>query len=320
MYNKLQKAIAAEVAASLGDDPNALAEYAYPLYDKGLFGPDSVVWKVHADLPSMLIGGISSLMLQSLHPLAMAAVAQYSSYQTDPFGRLQRTARFVAGTTFGSSEMALRYIDHVKSIHTQIQGETKEKVKYSASDPHLLTFVHVAEVSSFLRAYQSFSLKPLLNAEIDTYYREISLVAEMLGAENIPKSLSEVKSYFKEIRQELSATKEAREVLSFLRDGINDFIATQSGSGQEKNDRRTGIAKISSIVKPSVRVRKILSDSAFDLLFYWAKDLFGETIAIPKVVLSPAAFSTCVLLRWAIGPSKVAKVATLRVAGTSYER
>jgi uncharacterized protein (DUF2236 family) len=316
MHEQIQKAVARELAAILGDDPQALEEYAYPLFDKGLFGPGSIVWRVHADLPSMLIGGISSLMLQSLHPLAMAAVADHSSYKTDPLTRLQKTARFVAGTTFGSIVMAEQLTSVVKSVHDAIQGVTQDQRHYSASDPKLLTFVHIAEVSSFLRAYQRYSLSPLTTAEIDNYYSEVSLVAEMLGANNVPKSLTEVKLYFKSIRQELAATSEAKEALNFLRSEIDQFIL----NSDTKTNGGGGDSFANTFSKAAtVRIRKILTEASFDLLFYWAKDLFKQKPTIPTAILRPATLSLCSSLRWAIGPSKVEKIASLRSRGIDYK-
>src|SRR5688500_9257071 len=110
--------------------------------DFGLFGPGSAVWKVHSD-PSMLIGGVRALMLQTLHPLAMAGVAKHSNYREDPFGRLHRTGAFLGATTFGTTATAERAIAQVRAIHPHVKGVAPDGRPYSADDPHLLAWVHV---------------------------------------------------------------------------------------------------------------------------------------------------------------------------------
>src|SRR5256885_2577846 len=100
----------------------------------------------------MFIGGIRALLLQSLHPLAMAAVAQHSDYKGDPWGRLQRTSYFLAVTTFGRTEDAMAAIARVRAVHARVTGFAADGRPYAASDPHLLTWVHIAEADSFLRA------------------------------------------------------------------------------------------------------------------------------------------------------------------------
>ncbi|MGA3249986.1 MAG: oxygenase MpaB family protein, partial [Paraburkholderia sp.] len=125
-------------------------DYSSPPGDPGLFGPEAVCWKVHADFTSMMTGGISALLLQALHPLALAGVWDHSSFRTDILGRLRRTATFIAGTTYGNRRDALALIERVKQIHLGVAGTAPGGRPYQASDPALLTWVHVAEVSSFL--------------------------------------------------------------------------------------------------------------------------------------------------------------------------
>ncbi len=117
------------------------------------FGPDSAMWAVHTDL-AMLVGGLRALLLQTLHPLALAGVTQHSSYRTDPLGRLQRTGAFLGATTFGTAEESDRAIATVRAIHTRVTGTTRDGRPYSALDPHLLAWVHCTEADSFLRARQ----------------------------------------------------------------------------------------------------------------------------------------------------------------------
>ena len=109
----------------------------------------------------MFVGGIRALLVQSLHPLAMAGVAAHSGYKGDPWGRLQRTSTFLATTTFGTVEHAEELIERVRAIHERVRGTAPDGRPYAASDPHLLRWVHITEVDSFLAAYQRFGAEPL---------------------------------------------------------------------------------------------------------------------------------------------------------------
>ena len=125
------------------------------------FAEDRPIRLVHGDA-SMFIGGLRALLLQSLHPLAMAGVANYSDYRQDPWGRLQRTADFLAATSFGPAAEAQRIVERVKAVHLKVSGVASDGRPYSATDPHLLKWVHIAEIDSFLCAYQKFSKAPLI--------------------------------------------------------------------------------------------------------------------------------------------------------------
>ena len=156
-------------------------EYLYPAGDPGLFGPDSVIWRVHGDFMSMMIGGISSLILQALHPSALAGVWDHSSFREDLKGRLSRTASFIAATTYGNTDMATRAIAHVKKIHDSLKGSLPDGAEYWVSDPHLLYWVHLTEASSFLNAHQIY-LNPHISAvDQDQYFLEMSQISKGLG-------------------------------------------------------------------------------------------------------------------------------------------
>ena len=124
------------------------------------FADDRPIRRVHGD-SSMFVGGLRALLLQSLHPLAMAAVAGHSGYKGDPWGRLQRTSYFLAVTTFGRVSDAQATIGRVRSIHERVTGVAADGRPYAAADPHLLTWVHIAEADSFLRAHTRFGAEPL---------------------------------------------------------------------------------------------------------------------------------------------------------------
>ena len=187
-----------------------------PKGDPGLFGPDSVSWQVHGDFSSMLIGGISALLMQALHPLALAGVWDHSNFRQDMLGRLRRTGQFISGTTFGSRQDAEWLIDKVRTIHLQVVGTAPDGRPYAASDPDLLTWVHVAEVSSFLAAHLRYRNPNLSPADQDRYYAEIALVAERLGARDIPRSRREVGDYLARMQPQLLCDERSREVQRLL--------------------------------------------------------------------------------------------------------
>ncbi len=182
--------------------------------------PDSVVRRVHGDLPAMLIGGLSALLLQMLHPLAMAGVAQHSNYRRDPLGRLERTASFLTTTTFGTGDEARDAIERVRRVHLQVRGVSSDGRPYSAADPDLLTWVHAAEVSSFLGASRIYAAVTPTRREADDYLAQMAKVAVALGAVDVPRSTAELDAYFVEVRPRLRLTAEARSARNFVLRGV----------------------------------------------------------------------------------------------------
>jgi len=128
-------------------------DFERPKGEPGLFGPQSAIWQVHGDFTSMLCGGISALLLQMLHPLALAGVWDHSRFREDILGRLRRTSQFISATTFATTPDAERLIAKVQGIHQRIAGVDKDGTPYQASDPALLTWVHVAECSCFMASH-----------------------------------------------------------------------------------------------------------------------------------------------------------------------
>jgi uncharacterized protein (DUF2236 family) len=179
------------------------------------FGPDRPVRQVHGDA-AMFVGGLRALLLQSLHPLAMAGVAQHSDYRGDPWGRLQRTSTFLAVTTFGTADDAQRAVDKVRGIHRRVKGVAPDGRPYRAGDPHLLEWVHIAEIDSFLTAYQLYGDSPLDQAGRDGYVADTSRVAEALGVANPPRTEAELRQRIAAFRPELHSTEAAREAAKFL--------------------------------------------------------------------------------------------------------
>jgi uncharacterized protein (DUF2236 family) len=178
-----------------------------------MFADDRPIRHVHAD-HAMFIGGLRALLLQSLHPLAMAAVAQHSDYRTDPWGRLQRTSLFIGVTTYGTVRDAHKAIERLGRVHEHIRGTAPDGRPYRADDPHLLTWVHVAEVDSFLRCHRRYGEKPL--DSYDEYVADMAVIADAMGIPDPPRTTAELDAVLSSYRPELKGTPEAREAAKFL--------------------------------------------------------------------------------------------------------
>ncbi|MEU0008713.1 oxygenase MpaB family protein [Streptomyces sp. NPDC006314] len=198
-----------------GPDGRAVRAHIHDMPGPRWFAPDRPVRTVHGDA-SMFIGGVSALLLQSLHPLAMAAVAAHSGFRGDPWGRLQRTSAFLAVTTYGTAADAQAAVDRVRGIHEQIRGSTPEGQRYHAADPHLLGWVHAAETESFMRAHERFGRDPLDPAGYDAYVADTAVVAEALGVIDPPRDRRTLSRRLAAYRPELRATPEAWGVARFL--------------------------------------------------------------------------------------------------------
>jgi len=179
------------------------------------FPEGSPIQRVHGDA-SMFVGGIRALLLQSLHPLAMAGVADHSGFQGDPWGRLQRTSYFLAVTTFGTAADAERMVTAVRKVHERVVGTAPDGRPYAASDPHLLRWVHVAEIDSFLTAHQRYGAAPLDQTDRDAYVAQSARVAEALGVDDPPRTEAELGDQLAAYRPELASTPAAREAARFL--------------------------------------------------------------------------------------------------------
>jgi uncharacterized protein (DUF2236 family) len=289
LTRRLRSKLAAGVT-HLTSGSGPMLDYSSPPGDPGLFGPDAVCWKVHADFTSMMTGGISALLLQALHPLALAGVWDHSTFRTDILGRLRRTATFIAGTTYGNRHDALALIERVKRIHLGVSGIAPGGQPYRASEPALLTWVHVAEVSSFMTAHLRY-VNPLLSvAEQDQYFEETARIAEMLGAENIPRSRAGIDAYLLAMQPALVASERTREVVRVLM----------------------------SAPAPSIAMRPagmLMLNAGVDLLPDWAQSMLGfeRYAALRRTFARPGVRVVAPVIRWAL-VNGVSKRARRRVA------
>jgi len=211
LQRRLGEALFARVAGPEGPANRARFAAAGPRW----FDADRPIRQVHGDA-AMFVGGLRALLLQSLHPQAMIAVAQHSDYRNDPWGRLQRTSTFLAATTYGTADDAQRAVDRVRRVHQHITGIGPDGVPYRADDPHLLSWVHVAEADSFLRCHQRYGARPLDAAGCDGYVADTARIARALGVPDPPQTRQELAAALDAYRLELRAIPQAREAARFL--------------------------------------------------------------------------------------------------------
>ena len=175
----------------------------------------SPITVVHGDA-SMYVGGIRAVLLQTMQPQAMTAVAEHSGYRGDIWGRLARTSRFLAVTTFGTADDAQQAVDVVRAVHDRVTGTMPDGTPYDANDPHLLEWVHVAEIQSFLLGHRRYGARPLDQAGYDEYVAQAAVIARKLGVVDPPTTEAELHAAVEAFRPELRAIDHAREAVSYL--------------------------------------------------------------------------------------------------------
>jgi uncharacterized protein (DUF2236 family) len=185
--------------------------------DVGLFGPQSVTWKLHQE-PILLLGGLRSLYLQALHPRAVAAVVQNSGYKADPWGRLNRTSDYVGTIVYGSTAEVETASSRLRRLHSRMSAtDPRTGERFRIDEPDLLRWVHIAEVESFLTTARRAGLK-LTDDEVDAYYTEQLRAAELVGLDpsTVPATAAEVAAYYEVMRPELGLTRDSVETAMFL--------------------------------------------------------------------------------------------------------
>lgn len=268
----IRKAIVSRVRATFNDVEGG--QQPVPPSDEALFERDTPIRMVHADVVGMMVGGIRSLLLQMLHPHALQGVLDHSDFRNDMHGRLRRTARFIAITTFGHRDEAAKVIARVNAIHSKVAGTLPDGSPYSATDPRTLAWVHVAEATSFLAAYKRFA-KPMMSyAEQDEYYRQFAIIARALGADPVPETANEAESLFRELRSDLSASPSASE--------IANLVLSQRPENAP------------------VALQKMLGTSAVDMLPPFARAMLGlRKPGVEALAAKAATFGAGKTLRWA---------------------
>lgn len=252
----------------------AAGQAPVPVSDEALFVRDSPIRMVHADIVGMMVGGIRALLLQMLHPEALQGVLDHSNFRDDMHGRLRRTARFIAITTYGHRDDAEAAIARVNRIHARVTGTLPDGMPYSATNPRTLAWVHVTEASSFLAGYKRHVRPEMPGHEQDEYYRQFALVARALGADPVPESRNEAEALFRELRTDLRASPAAREVAQ--------LVLTQRAPGTPPG------------------LQALLAADAIEMLPSFARTMLG--LNRPGLVALPARAATWGMgktLRWA---------------------
>jgi uncharacterized protein (DUF2236 family) len=268
----LKSAVAAQVVGLFNDQSRR--EKLITRRADGLFDSSSVAWRVHGDVTSMLVGGIAALLLHMLHPAVLAGVWDHSKFRTDLHGRLRRTARFIAITTYGGRAEAETAIARVRRIHDSVQGLLANGTAYKANDPSLLAWVHVTEAISFLDAWTRYAEPTISAADQDRYFTEVAQIASALGANPIPRSRTEAEDVIELMKPELLCDKRTRQVAH--------LVLTEPAP--------------SIMLEP---LRMITTQAALELLPAWARRMHG--MSEPSLDRWLVRFSTLGLaqtLRW----------------------
>jgi len=184
--------------------------------DDALFERDTPIRIVHADVVAMMVGGITALLLQMLHPHALQGVLDHSDFRADMHGRLRRTARFIAVTTYGQRDAAEREIERVNRIHTPVRGTLPSGEPYSATDPQTLAWVHLAEAWSFLAAHLRYVRPDMSSADQDRYFAQFAIIARKLHADPVPETRAEAADLMLAMRPRLQPRPEAREIARLI--------------------------------------------------------------------------------------------------------
>jgi uncharacterized protein (DUF2236 family) len=204
----VRKALVRQVRSTFND--RSKGERPVPASDDALFPPGSVIRRVHGDVTSMMVGGIAALLTQMLHPMALGGVWDHSNVAEDMIGRLRRTARFIAVTTYGHRDNALAAIARVKRIHQQVGGTLSDGREYRADDPRLLAWVHVAGAINFLDSWRRYAEPGMSRADQDRYFAESGEIARLLDADPVPQTRAAAEQLIKEFRLELVSDQRTR--------------------------------------------------------------------------------------------------------------
>lgn len=269
----LKSAITGRVVALFND--RSRGEAPVQRRSDGLFGPGSVAWRVHGDVTSMMVGGVSSLLLQMLHPAVLAGVWDHSSFRSDMQGRLRRTARFIALTTYGGRGEAEAVIARVRRIHDHVRGTLPDGTPYAANDPALLAWVHVTEALSFLDGWRRYAEPRMSLAAQDRYFAEIAQVARALGADPVPPDRASALRLIAAYRAVLRTDARTRDV-------------------------RDAVLKAASADPLTAPVQAIGNQAAIDLLPGWARQMHAlSNPVLGRPLLRVGMFGVAGTLRWA---------------------
>lgn len=242
----------------------------------GLLRSDSVAWKVHGDVATMMVGGIAALLMQMLHPAVLAGVWDHSNFRNDIHGRLRRTARFIALTTYGSRSEAEEALERVRKVHDDVTGMLPDGTPYAANDPSLLTWVHATETYCFLKAWRRYAEPGMPLAMQDNYFVEMREVATRLGCRSVPESYSATIAYMRDKRGELDVNHRTREIVALLLNPAAQNVAL-------------------------IPLQRMAAQAAVDLLPRWARHMHGlHSSKLGRPMVHGGTVGVAGLLRWAL--------------------
>jgi uncharacterized protein (DUF2236 family) len=269
----LRRGLVGEVR-NLFNDPDKGQAPVQPS-DNALIPRDSVAWRVHGDVATMMVGGVSGLLLEMLHPAALAGVWDHSNFRKDMLGRLRRTARFMAMTTYADRSEAEAAIERVNCIHAKVAGTMPDGTDYHADDSRLLAWIHVAGALSFLNAWIRYAEPAMTRRDQDAYFADIAEVARRLGADPVPETRVAAELLIASFRPELRDTERSREVAR--------IILSPQNAGLR-----------------AIPVQTVMSQAAIDLLPRWARKMHGlKGSVFARPMVDAATFGMASTLRWA---------------------
>ena len=272
MLAPVRRALVRQVRDTFND--RSKGERPIPASDEALFPRGSVIRRVHGDVTSMMVGGIAALLTQMLHPKALAGVWDHSDVASDQLGRLRRTARFIARTTYAHRDDAHAAIARVKSIHEQVSGELPDGRPYRATDPRLLAWVHVAGATNFLDAWRRYAEPRMSMADQDRYFAESGEVARMLDADPVPRTRAEAERLIAEFKNELHSDSRT----SAFRDLVLNAPAPSLAEAP---------------------VQALLMNAAVDLMPKFARELHQLSRPLLPPVVRGVTLGVAQTLRWA---------------------
>jgi len=272
MFAPVRRALVKQVRATFNDQLKG--EKPVPASDEALFPRGSVIRRVHGDVTSMMVGGIAALLTQMLHPKALGGVWDHSDVDSDMLGRLRRTARFIAVTTFGHRDKAMAAIAKVKAIHAQVGGTLSDGTEYRASDPLLLAWVHVAGAVNFLDGWRRYAEPRMSRPDQDRYFAESGEIARLLDADPVPQTRAEAERLIAEFRQELRADERTR--------AFRELVLN---------------APAASIREAPVQL--LLMNAAIDLMPDFAREMHGLSRPLLVPVVRRATYGIAQTIRWA---------------------
>lgn len=257
-------------------------ERPVPASDEALFPPGSIIRRVHGDVTSMMVGGIAALLTQMLHPKALAGVWDRSDVDSDMLGRLRRTARFIATTTYAHRESALQSIAKVKTIHEQVSGRLPDGIPYEATDPWLLAWVHVAGAVNFLDSWRRYGEPRMSRADQDRYFAQSGEIARLLDADPVPRTRAEAERLIRDVRAELRVDERTRA----FRDLVLNAPAKSAAEAP---------------------VHRLLMNAAVDLMPEFARRMHGLPRPFVPPVIRGATYGIASTLRWAFAGERYRK-------------